>query len=314
MALTLRVLGTRAHALGSRAVHTFGSDGGRIGRAADNDWVLPDPERFVSSHHAVITVRDGRYHLLDISSNGTFVNGSRDALGRTAVHRLQSGDRLALGGYDLEVDLEGAPTTDESAGAPAADSAASREPVATESATIQALLRGAGLDTRLADGDDPQRVLALAGLLLRELATGLVAAGRERRTVGADLATGRIDLRRDPLGDAGSVDDALSLLLGADQRRLVPAVESVREAYRQLAEERRLAAAAAAAAVAATLKRLDPADLEQRFGPDTDDSAAARCWRHYRALYARTIGPDAVPTHWADDLTEALQALRKQNA
>lgn len=32
-----------------------------LGRAADNDWVLPDPERLVSARHCVIQFKDGRY-------------------------------------------------------------------------------------------------------------------------------------------------------------------------------------------------------------------------------------------------------------
>lgn len=45
----------------------------RIGRAADNTIVLPDPT--VSQHHAVIAYENGIPHLRDrASSNGTFVN------------------------------------------------------------------------------------------------------------------------------------------------------------------------------------------------------------------------------------------------
>ncbi len=41
-----------------------------IGRSSDNDWVLPDPERLVSSQHCVIQYEDGRYYLTDNSTNG----------------------------------------------------------------------------------------------------------------------------------------------------------------------------------------------------------------------------------------------------
>ncbi|MFA5028179.1 MAG: FHA domain-containing protein [Candidatus Methylomirabilota bacterium] len=48
----------------------------RIGRAADNDVVLPEPQ--VSSHHAEIEYRQGRFLLRDLrSTNGTWVNRSR---------------------------------------------------------------------------------------------------------------------------------------------------------------------------------------------------------------------------------------------
>ena len=47
--------------------------GGRfsIGRAADNDWVLPDPERVLSKHHCLIEERGGEWLVTDTSSNVT---------------------------------------------------------------------------------------------------------------------------------------------------------------------------------------------------------------------------------------------------
>ncbi|MFI0377552.1 MAG: FHA domain-containing protein, partial [Candidatus Thiodiazotropha sp.] len=33
---------------------TFDEQGGSIGRRDENDWVLPDPERFISGRHAQI--------------------------------------------------------------------------------------------------------------------------------------------------------------------------------------------------------------------------------------------------------------------
>lgn len=56
----------------------------RIGRAADNDVVVPD--LLVSRYHAEVrTGSDGRYQVADLGShNGTYVNGSR-LQGRTAV-------------------------------------------------------------------------------------------------------------------------------------------------------------------------------------------------------------------------------------
>ena len=43
MALRLTVVSEQREALGSRASIVLGIAGGSIGRAHDNDWVLPDP-------------------------------------------------------------------------------------------------------------------------------------------------------------------------------------------------------------------------------------------------------------------------------
>jgi type VI secretion system protein len=105
MALRLRVLGTRAERLGERSSRVFGVHGGRIGRSADNDWVLPDPSRYLSGHHALVEYRGGTWYLVDTSSNGTFVNGAAAPLGRDRSVALADGDKVRMGEYELLVSI-----------------------------------------------------------------------------------------------------------------------------------------------------------------------------------------------------------------
>jgi type VI secretion system FHA domain protein len=77
---------------------------GTIGRSPGNDWILPDPERFVSGQHAAISCEAGGYFLTDLSTNGTIVNGQ--VLPKGARVELQSGDRLTLGNYEIGVVIE----------------------------------------------------------------------------------------------------------------------------------------------------------------------------------------------------------------
>src|SRR4051794_39851813 len=74
-----------------------------IGRAADNDWVLPDPERVLSKHHCVIECRNGDWQLTDTSSNGVFLGDSTAPIGAGRTVTLRDGSRLRLGGYRLGV-------------------------------------------------------------------------------------------------------------------------------------------------------------------------------------------------------------------
>ena len=60
---------------------SFDQAGGSIGRREDNDWVLPDPERFVSGCHALISFSDDRFFVTDVSSNGVFLNHGDTPLG-----------------------------------------------------------------------------------------------------------------------------------------------------------------------------------------------------------------------------------------
>ena len=84
----------------------FGVGGGTIGRSADNDWVLPDPLRYVSAHHARVSFRQGQYFLDDLSTNGAFVNDGDVAIHKLGAHRLQNGDLLRFGDYQVSVVLE----------------------------------------------------------------------------------------------------------------------------------------------------------------------------------------------------------------
>ncbi len=69
----------------------------RIGRAADNDGVLPvDATSGVSGHHCVITVADGRWYVQDDNSKfGTTVNGQPIPKGQP--FKLEDGALLGLG-------------------------------------------------------------------------------------------------------------------------------------------------------------------------------------------------------------------------
>lgn len=106
MALKLRVISDHYKALGKRSSQLFGVTGGRIGRAQDNDWVLPDPDRYVSSHHVKVSFRAGKWILEDTSTNGTFINGSDTAASIEGPYSLQDGDRLRLGDYELLVSID----------------------------------------------------------------------------------------------------------------------------------------------------------------------------------------------------------------
>ncbi len=75
-----------------------------IGRGPDNDWVLPDPHRLLSKRHCLVAFRAGSWQISDSSSNGTFVNHEAAPIG-DRTRPLQSGDRLGLGAYEIEVQI-----------------------------------------------------------------------------------------------------------------------------------------------------------------------------------------------------------------
>lgn len=75
-----------------------------LGRGEANDVVLPDPDRFLSKTHCVIEDRGGAYVVIDLSTNGTFLNYGKQPLGRVATP-INDGDVLSLGGFELMVGI-----------------------------------------------------------------------------------------------------------------------------------------------------------------------------------------------------------------
>jgi type VI secretion system FHA domain protein len=108
MSLRLRVVSDHRRQLAERQTVVFGVSGGSIGRSSENDWVLPDPLRYISAHHARVHFRDGGFYLEDVSTNGVYVNDQPEPLSKlgSSGYRLQNGDVLRLGDYQVVVALE----------------------------------------------------------------------------------------------------------------------------------------------------------------------------------------------------------------
>ena len=106
--LRLRIVSDQRRSLAERSSAVFSVEGGTIGRSADNDWVLPDPLRYVSAHHARVQFREGHYYLQDVSTNGVYVNDDMEPLAKrgSSGYRLANGDVLRMGQYQIVAALE----------------------------------------------------------------------------------------------------------------------------------------------------------------------------------------------------------------
>ena len=82
-----------------------------IGRGQENDMVLPDPDRLISKTHCAIEDHNGKIMVTDLSTNGTFLNYAKVAIGKTPK-QLNDGDVLTLGTYELLVTLAPDPVLD----------------------------------------------------------------------------------------------------------------------------------------------------------------------------------------------------------
>jgi type VI secretion system FHA domain protein len=123
MLLALSVISTHGAAMGPTAYKIFDQRGGSIGRVEQNDWTLPDPDKVVSSRHALLKCSGGAFYIEDTSTNGTFVNAPDRAISKAQPTRLNDGDRIFIGDYEILVQL-----IDDGVGAPE-PVAATRSPV-----------------------------------------------------------------------------------------------------------------------------------------------------------------------------------------
>lgn len=161
MPLTLVIAGPQRQAPGHNSL-TLTACGARIGRAADNDWVLADPERVISARHCLIDFIDGGYCLTDLSTNGVYLNGAETRLEPGRRVGLRDGDRFALGTYDIDVYIVPEP-------APPA------LPTPPATAILAPFMQGVGLPDVLPDERELPQVLYHLGLLLRRSVEELAA-------------------------------------------------------------------------------------------------------------------------------------------
>ena len=75
-----------------------------LGRGGENDVVLPDPDKTISKRHCAIEDHSGNIVVVDLSTNGTFLNYSKSVLGPTPTP-LNDGDILSVGPYELLVTI-----------------------------------------------------------------------------------------------------------------------------------------------------------------------------------------------------------------
>lgn len=105
MPLVLRVTSDNRTLFGTRQAKKFDGCGGTIGRSKDNDWIFPDPHRYVSSRHALIDFQAGAYYLIDTSRNGVYINDADAPVNRGHPQRLFDGDMLRIGDFEITVEL-----------------------------------------------------------------------------------------------------------------------------------------------------------------------------------------------------------------
>jgi len=106
MSLSLKITSYQRLTPSQPSVYHAESDSFTIGRNHENDWAIPDPQRFLSGVHCRIHKEGDDYFITDTSTNGVFLNGSETRLARNESIGLNPGDRFRIGDYEFEVVIE----------------------------------------------------------------------------------------------------------------------------------------------------------------------------------------------------------------
>lgn len=99
MALQITLVKAPGKVSVSRTSHIFNEQGGSLGRGESNTWVLPDPDKFLSTCHCQILFEANSYYIVDVSTNGTFLNGSPEPIGKGVKTLLGDGHFFEMGDY-----------------------------------------------------------------------------------------------------------------------------------------------------------------------------------------------------------------------
>ncbi|KXF83566.1 type VI secretion system-associated FHA domain protein [Enterovibrio coralii] len=103
MPLSIRIISSPAGETVSEWNKQFPEEGGEIGRAYGSTLQLSDASREISGTHAMIKKSPRGYQVVDNSTNGLFINGSPQPLGKGNQTTLSDGDVLNVGQYRLLV-------------------------------------------------------------------------------------------------------------------------------------------------------------------------------------------------------------------
>src|SRR6267142_2490765 len=345
--LRLRIVSDHRRSLAERSSATFSVEGGTIGRSADNDWVLPDPRRYVSAHHARVQFREGHFYLQDVSTNGVYVNDDMEPLAKrgSSGYRLADGDILRMGEYHIVAALEARqeredlpevqpqlPLPDDTdprsfgqrmarlAEAVGRDPRNGASAIALEDVRtgLDAFCRGAGIEPERLPAEAQGRLLHLAGRLFREALVGFKDLERSRSETRnryrIESPPQEPDDPRPSLADS-MVEELLIALLVQHEGRRLDSVQWLREAVLEAKLHETATAQATRAAFVEFLDRLDPAELEARFERAARRGKArsadkAQYWDLFTTFYRNLIEMPA--EHLPHTFVEAFAAAYRE--
>jgi predicted component of type VI protein secretion system len=104
--LTLKAISYDGGAPLTSGSKTFVNCGGSVGRAANCDWTLVDPNCEVSGEHFRIGFRNNRFYLTDRSTNGSAIDDPDAPIAKNVPTELSDRNVIYVGAYKIDVRIE----------------------------------------------------------------------------------------------------------------------------------------------------------------------------------------------------------------
>ncbi len=332
MSLILTVVAPAGALPGDRSM-VFAASGGRIGRGFDNDWVLPDPKRYLSVCHARVEQRGGYWYIEDLSTNGVYLNDSRQPLSILPPRALAHGDTVRMGDYRMAVAIEGEMAVsvndtavevmllDHSAETPslpapvlparpplpsdltsAGDRRNQQRSPSGQGGEIEAFCKGLGIDVSQLPQQSHCPALFVAGLIMREALVGareLVATQRAIRD-SLGLAQPDTDPRFASLQHL-STEDLMRHVMSVSREQGLDTMHWLRELFGNARRYDVAMSTALTVALTDYLQRLDP----QRLG------AAGSLPERYRSV--TEAASNGLPQLFTEALAHAFAAAQAKH-
>jgi FHA domain-containing protein len=102
--MVIRAVSFKGQPIAGALAARFAESGGTIGRGESSVLMLPDPDRYISRTHAIISFQAGGFVITDNGTKNPIILNGRP-MGPGSQARLSDGDEIKLGGYVLEVSM-----------------------------------------------------------------------------------------------------------------------------------------------------------------------------------------------------------------
>lgn len=315
----------------------FDERGCSFGRSYENDLVMPDPNRYVSSRHGMVTFENGVFSIHDQSSNGLFADNATVPIGVGRPFVLQNGTSLKAGEYVLEVGIE------EDAHQPAAvlpgngaRIAADARPVLKEVPTPSLAPRstppeggGSGIEEIALElalrlglhGMSEDKLLQMPKAVtevVRSCVAGIMDVLSSRRQIKHELRMDTTMIRgahNNALKFSATADEAIERMFTKSGDGYLPPETALLEAFQDIADHQVAMMTATVQVYQEVVERFDPEVLEESLRRTAKEggwfSRKPRLWEEYRKRY-QGIASSGYPSVHDDFLKQFSAAYSEQ--